>query len=149
MKSLRCWLRQVQTKCGQIWRSWAEQPAVNQSTLEIVREDKLISTDIKEILQRWHSDISKLFSGLRENPEFAFDDQFYDQIVNKKQEFEALYPEEKELLADYDSESLNSNLTFDEVSKAIDRAKVRKAYIEIPNEAIKNKNAKFLFHKVF
>ena len=61
---------------------------------------------------------------MRENPEFAFDDQFYDQIVNKKQEFEALSPEEQELLADYDSESLNSNLTFDEVSKAIDRAKV-------------------------
>ena len=124
-------------------------PPSTRAALEIVREDKSISTDIKEILQRWHTDISKLFSGLRENPEFAFDDQFYEQIVSKKQEFEALSPEEQELLADYDSESLNSNLTFDEVSKAIDRAKVRKAYIEIPNEAIKNKNAKILFHKFF
>ena len=97
-------------------------------------------------MQRWHTDISKLFSGLRENPEFAFDDQFYEQIVSKKQEFEALSPEEQELMADYDSESLNSNLTFDEVSKAIDKSKIRKAYIEIPNEAIKNQNAKVLFH---
>ena len=59
-------------------------PPSTRAALEIVREDKSISRDIKEILQRWHSDISKLFSGLRENPEFAFDDQFYDQIVNKK-----------------------------------------------------------------
>jgi hypothetical protein len=88
---------------------------------------------------------SKLFSGLRENPEFALNDEFYEEIVNKKEEFEALSPEEQELLADYDSECLNSNLTYDEVSKAIDRAKIRKAYIEIPNEAIKNENAKLFF----
>ena len=42
----------------------AEQPAVHKSS--------------PRILERWHSDIYKLFSGIRENPEFAFDDQFYD-----------------------------------------------------------------------
>ena len=101
-------------------------PPSARAALEIVREDKSISTDIKEILKRWHTDISKLFSGLRENPEFAFNDEFYEEIVNKKEEFEALSPEEQELLADYDSESLNSNLTYDEVSKAIDRVKYEK-----------------------
>ena len=97
---------------------------------------------MKEILKRWHSDISRLFSGLRENPDFAFDDAFYDEVVDKKNEFEALSPEEQEQLGDYDSESLNVNLTFDEVSKAIDKAKLKKAYIDIPNEAVKNENAK-------
>ena len=38
---------------------------------------------------------------------------------------------------------------FTEVSKAIDRAKLGKAYLEIPNDAMKNKNAKILFHKFF
>ena len=104
---------------------------------------------MKEILKRWHSDISRLFSGLRENPEFAFDDAFYDEVVDKKNEFEALSPEEQEQLGDYDSESLNVNLTFDEVSKAIDKAKLKKAYLDIPNEAVKNENAKILFHKFF
>ena len=78
-------------------------PPSARAALEIVREDKSISTDIKQILKRWHTDISKLFSGLRENPEFAFNDEFYDEIVNKEQA----------LLVDYDSESLNSNLTYD------------------------------------
>ena len=141
----------AKTSPNQMWAKLKKlsNPPSTRAALEIVREDKSISTDIKEILQRWHADISKLFSGLRENPDFAFDDDFYDQIVNKKEDFEALCPEEQELLNDFDSESLNSNLTYDEVSKSIDRAKMRKAYIEIPNEAIKNENAKLLFHKFF
>ena len=67
---------------------------------------------------------------------------FYDEIVSKKNEFEALFPEEHEQLGDYNSESLNVNLTYDEVSKAIDKAKLKKAYLDIPNEAVKNENAK-------
>ena len=122
---------------------------LTRAVLEIVREDESISTDIKEILQRWHKDISNLFSGLRDNPEFAFDDTFYDKILKQKNEFEALCPEEQELLHDYDAESLNNDLSFEEVSKAIDKAKLRKAYLEIPNEAIKSKNAKILFHRFF
>ena len=106
-------------------------PPSTRAALEIVREDETISTDMKEILQRWHKDISSLFSGLRENPEFAFDDLFYDEILNKKQEFEALSPEEQESKV-FNSESLNDNLSFEEVSKAIDKAKIRKAYLDIP-----------------
>ena len=48
----------------------------SRAALEIVRKDKTISRDLKEILERWHRDISGLFSGLRENPEFAFDENF-------------------------------------------------------------------------
>ena len=70
-------------------------PPSTRAALEIVREDGYISTDMKEILKRWHSDISRLFSGLRENPDFAFDDAFYDEVVDKKNEFEALSPEDQ------------------------------------------------------
>ena len=104
-------------------------PPSTRAALEIVREDKSISNDIQEILQRWHKDIANLFSGLRDNPEFAFDDNFYDEILQKKTEFEALSSQEQDQLADFDSESLNLNLTFDEVSKAIDKCKLRKAYL--------------------
>ena len=124
-------------------------PPSTKAALEIVREDGSISTDMKEILNRWHGDISRLFSGLRENPEFAFDDDFYDEIVGKKNDFEALTPAEQEQISDYNSESLNLNLTYDEVSKAIDKAKFKKAYLDIPNEAVKNENANFLFHRFF
>ena len=70
----------------EMWKKYKQLsgPSSTRAALEIVREDESISTDIKEILQRWHKDISNLFSGLRDNPEFAFDDTFYDKIVTKQ-----------------------------------------------------------------
>ena len=55
-------------------------PPSSKAALEIVRQDKSISRDIKEILERWHNDISNLFSGIRENPDMAFDEDFYRQV---------------------------------------------------------------------
>ena len=49
----------------------------------------------------------------------------------------------------YNSEHLNNELSYEEVSKAIDRSNMKKAYLQIPNEALKNRNAKLLFHKFF
>ena len=65
-------------------------PPSSRAALEIVRADDTISHDLKEILERWLLDISKLFSGVNENPEMVFDDNFYQEILNKKQEFENL-----------------------------------------------------------
>ena len=55
-------------------------PPSTRTALEIVLEDGSISTDIKQILDRWYKDISRLFSGLRDNPEMAFNDLFYNEI---------------------------------------------------------------------
>ena len=63
-------------------------PPSTKAVLEIVRADETISRDIKEILEKWQLEISKLFSGIRENPEMAFDDDFFQEILNKKDEFE-------------------------------------------------------------
>ena len=114
-----------------------------------MRANGTISRDIKEVLTRWHQDISALFSGIREDPDIVFDDKFYDEIVAKKLEFENLTAEEQLEAGDYPSEPLNSTLSLDEVSKAIDRVKLRKAYLEIPNEIMKNINAKLLLQKFF
>ena len=65
-------------------------PSSTRAALEIVRDDGTKSHDVKEILDRWHKDIGKLFSGLRDNPEFAFDDDFYGEVLEKKREFENL-----------------------------------------------------------
>ena len=51
-------------------------PPTARAALEIIREDKTISRDLKEILERWFKDISSLFSGLREDPDLAFDNTF-------------------------------------------------------------------------
>ena len=124
-------------------------PPSTRAALQIVREDESISSDIREVLTRWHKDISNLFSGLRENPNFAFDDDFYEEILNRKTEFENIPQNAQHEQISFQNENMNSELSFDEISSAIDRAKSRKSYLEIPNEAMKNKNAKLLFHRFF
>ena len=65
-------------------------PPSFKASLEIVNNDGTISRDIKEILDRWHTDISKLYSGLRENPDLVYNNLFYEEMLNKKSEFENL-----------------------------------------------------------
>ena len=126
-------------------------PPSSRAALEIVRADETISRDIREVLERWHLDISKLFSGVRDNPEMAFNDNFYQEVLNKKQEFEQMSQEHQQAFSsfDFNSDDTNCEITYLEVSKAIDRAKCRKAYLEIPNEVMKNKNAKSILHRFF
>ena len=124
-------------------------PPTAKAALEIIREDKTVSHDLKEILERWYVDISGLFSGLNENPEMAFNEAFYNEILEKKREFEDMTSEEQGNQAEYESEELNEELSYDEVSDAVDKSKFKKSYLEIPNEALKNKNAKMLLHKFF
>ena len=124
-------------------------PPTTRAALQIVRDDGSISSDVKEVLERWHRDISNLFSGIRQNPEFAFDDSFYEQIIKKKEEFENLPQDYQDESQAYPSSKLNEEISYDEVSSAIDRAKSRKSYLQIPNEALKNQNAKLLFHRFF
>ena len=119
--------------------------------LEIVRADQTISTNMKEILERWHLDISRLFSGLRDNPEMAFNEDFYQEIISKKEEFEKMEESEQQKFSNFQfsSDCLNSEITFEEVSKAIDKTKLGKAYLDIPNDVLKNQNAKALLHNYF
>jgi hypothetical protein len=109
-------------------------PPSSRAALEIVRADKTISRDVREVLERWHLDISTLFSGLRENPETAFDEVFFPEILQKKQEFENMSSEQQHEFSNFNfsSDELNCEFTFSEVSKAVDRAKCGKAYLEIP-----------------
>ena len=93
-------------------------PTSTKAVLEIVRADETISNDKKEVLKRWHTDIYNLFSGLRNNPDFPFNDNFYQEILDKKAEFEAMAPNDQEQVSNFDSVSLNNDILFDEVSKA-------------------------------
>ena len=124
-------------------------PPSTKAVLEIVRADETISRDIKEILEKWQLEISKLFSGIRENPEMAFDDDFFQELFNKKDEFEQFSFQEQASQSAYSSEMLNNEFSFDEVSEAVNQSKLHKAYLKIPNEAMKNENAKILLHKLF
>ena len=124
-------------------------PPNTKAALEIVRQDGSISADIKEVLERWLTDISRLFSGLQENPDVVFDEAFYKEVLEKKREFEELDDDLRPNPEGYDSDNLNEEISYDEVSEAVDKTKMRKSYLEIPNEALKNKHAKLLLHKFF
>jgi hypothetical protein len=96
-------------------------PPSSRAALEIVRADDTISRDLKEILERWLNDILGLFSGVRESPGMAFDDQFYEEILNKKQEFENLSNDEQQQNTNFNNEQINNEISFSEVSSAIDK----------------------------
>ena len=66
-------------------------------------------------------------------------------------EFENLANDDESsyVVNDYNSDELNYEMSHEEVSKAIDAAKNGKAFLEIPNAALKNDNAKLLLSKFF
>ena len=71
----------------------------------------------------------------------SFDDQFFDEILVKKEQFEKLSNQEQEQTSQFSSEQINNDISYNEVSNAIDKIKFHKAFLEIPNEAMKNPNS--------
>ena len=105
--------------------------------LEIIRQDGTISSDLKEVLSKWHSDFSACFKGIKDDPNLVFDDNFLEQITKLKSDFENLSQEQQDLGSSFDSSLLNCDISYEEVSNAIDKAKLGKAFLFIPNEAMK------------
>ena len=119
--------------------------------LEIIREDGSVSRDTEEILNKWFTDISRLYSGVRDNPEMVFDEDFHREILARKAEFENISREANVNLSagDLGTTLLNADITYNEVSSAIDNTRIGKAYLSIPNDVLKNENAKRILHKFF
>ena len=122
-----------------------DNPPTARAALEIIREDKSISTDLREVLDKWYQDISGLFAGLHEDPELAFNEEFYEEILKKKAEFEEMPFEEQRAEGAFNTDEMNSEISYDEVSDAINSSKFKKAYLNIPNEALKNKMQSYCF----
>ena len=117
--------------------------------LEIIRQDGSISTDKREVLEKWCSDFSECFKGMKDDPDLVFDEDFLESIENLKCVFDKLSSGEQEAKSSFDSTMLNRDISYDEVSAAIDKAKLGKAFLFVPNEALKNNQAKVLLHKLF
>ena len=107
------------------------------------------SKDKKEVLLKWHSDFETCFKGMKDDPDLVFDDVFLDQVTKLKDDFDKLLPEEQMSNSPFDSSALNIDITYEEVSNAIDKAKNGKAFLNVPNEAMKNPQAKLLLQKMF
>ena len=86
---------------------------------------------------------------MKDDPDAVFDEDFYKEVLEKKRQFEELFVSEESVTKDCESEELNSEISYDEVSRAVDKSKLRKSYLEIPNEALKNRNVKLLLHRFF
>ena len=78
-----------------------------------------------------------------------FDDDFYAQILQKKYEIERMEPENLIEHTRYDKSALEGDFTFIEVINVINDSKLKKAYLDIPNEAAKNPNAQLLLFNLF
>ena len=117
--------------------------------LEIIRQDGSISTDKREVLEKWCSDFSECFKGIKDDPDLVFDEDFLESIENLKRVFDKLSSGTQEAKSSFDSTMLNRDISYDEVSAAIDKAKLGKAFLFVPNEALKNNQAKVLLHKLF
>ena len=102
---------------------------------------------MKEVLSKWFRDISSLYAGFKQDAEVVFDDTFYNKIVENKKQLEMLSAEQG--YNDLDYGNLNDEIQYDEVSIAVDNSKFKKAHLSIPNEALKNRNAKLLLTKFF
>ena len=76
-------------------------------------------------------------------------DEFLENVTNLKAKFDDLSCDEQEAESSFDSSALNCDITLAEVSAAIDNAKLGKAFLFVPNEALKNDSAKKLLHKMF
>ena len=77
---------------------------------------------------------------------------FIRKLLKKRDEFEQINSRGESLSGTGSlpsPDSLNDPFTLAEVSEAIDRAKSGKSYLLIPNEAMKNANAKQLLHRFF
>ena len=110
--------------------------------LEIIRDDGSISSDKKEVLEKWCSDFTKCFKGMKDDPDLVYDDEFLENVTKLKENFDSLSCEQQEAGSSFDSSMLICDITFDEVAKAIDSAKLGKAFLFVPNEALKNVSAK-------
>ena len=117
--------------------------------LEIIQQDGSTSKDEKIVLEKWFNDFSQCFKGMKDDPDLVFDDDFLARISHLKTVFENLSPEQQEAGSAFDSSSLNCSISFEEVSRAIEKAKLGKAFLFVPNEALKNDQAKKLLHKLF
>ena len=75
--------------------------------LEIIREDGSISSDKKEVLEKWCSDFKHCFEGMKDDPDLVFDDEFFENIKNLKAKFDELSNDEQEAGSNFNSENLN------------------------------------------
>ena len=123
------------------------EPKSIKATFQIIREDGTISSDVKEVLFKWYEDFSECFAGLREDPDLAFDDSFYEQVKKLKNDFEEL--DSSEQTSCYNTSKMNCDITLPEVSEAINRLPDGKSYLDIPGEALKSLEAKILLQKFF
>ena len=81
--------------------------------LEIIRQDGSISTDKREVLEKWCSDFSECFKGMKDDPDLVFDEDFLESIENLKCMFDNLSSGEQKAKSSFYSTMLKKcNLSF-------------------------------------
>lgn len=101
----------------------------NNAVLEVIKEDGSTSTDRQEVLDTWFMDYRKCFSGIREDSDVVIDDDFLREVSKLRSDFDKLAPDKHKTADCIDSTVLNTGITMEDVSRAVDRPKLRKAFL--------------------
>ena len=80
-------------------------------------------------------------TNIKDDPDLVYDDDFLESVENLKAHFDTLSSAEQEEKSTFDSSMLNCEISFEEVANAIDSSKLGKAFLFVPNEALKNESA--------
>ena len=78
----------------------------------------------KRVLLKWYSDFSRCCKGIKNDPDMVFDDQYLDKITKLKTDFDQLSPESQISGSALDSTQLNCDISYDEVSSAINKSQL-------------------------
>ena len=87
--------------------------------MEVYDEDGSISYSKENVLSKWESEFSQLFNKVKACENSNFDNDFYDEVLNFKNELEQqCNTETPENVVTNNNDILNSHISFNEISSA-------------------------------
>ena len=118
--------------------------------MEVINDDGSFSTNKDDVYKKWMGEFQNLFSKCQNND---FNEEFMDDILALKQEFEDSNPREIPNIPNFEAfnADLNKNIEVDEILTVISNAKKGKSFgIDmLPNEVFFNANSVLLIHTLF
>jgi exonuclease III len=115
----------------------------NNIPMEVYSQDNEIICDVKSVLDTWKTDFSNLYNESTRECNEGFEKEQKDYVQMKEERMlDPLYQSEQ---------TMNSDLTLDEVKNAVYKTKNKKAVgVDVlPNEVLKNNSIVVILHALF
>ncbi|CAG2209764.1 unnamed protein product [Mytilus edulis] len=115
----------------------------------VIMDDGSVSSNPNDILSRWKSEYSKLFSSEIQQADSGFIEQIQQLNEQLEHEYEALNPSTETI--DTDLQLMNDPISLEETKRALQSLKNGKAVgiDNIPNEILKSNNLTSILHELY